>query len=161
MSYNGIGLKSAKGSSTSGHIQKSLASNDERISLLNYKARKLQKQRNTVKEDNDNNRIKKISQLKIVKNGIFIKQIHNSMIKHLSKREIELRVSELRDCLEDDRENNSKKTKLTDSEIDQRCNALREELVKEEQERVQLLNRYRSRKNRLDQQIDKDGGFKQ
>lgn len=160
MSYNGIGLKSAKGSSTSGHIQKSLASNDERISLLNYKARKLQKQRNTVKEDNDNNRIKKISQLKTAKNGIFIKQIHNSMIKHLSKREIELRVSELRDCLEDDRENNNKKTKLTDSEIDQRCNALREELVKEEQERVQLLNRYRSRKNRLDQQIDKDGGFK-
>ncbi|KAK5962081.1 U2-type spliceosomal complex subunit CWC21 PWA37_000114 [Arxiozyma heterogenica] len=160
MSYNGIGLKSAKGSSTSGHIQKSLASNDERISLLNYKARKLQKQRNTVKEDNDNNRIKKISQLKTTKNGNFIKQIHNSMAKHLSKREIELRVSELRDCLEDGRESNSKKTKLTDSEIDQRCNALREELVKEKQERVQLLNRYRSRKNRLDQQIDKDGGFR-
>lgn len=158
MSYNGIGLKSAKGSSTSGHIQKSLASNDEKISLLNYKARKLQKQRNNVKDDNNSNRIKKISQLKTIKNGNFISQIQNSMVKHLSKREIELKVSELRDQLEDDRDRDSNKNnkKLTDSEIDQKCNALREELIKEEMERVQLLNRYRSRKNRLDEHINKD-----
>lgn len=167
MSYNGIGLKSAKGSSTSGHIQKSLANNDEKISLLNYKARKLQKQRNNVKENNNNNnsnssssssnRIKKLSQLKTVKNGNVISRIQNSMVEHLNKREIELRVCELRDRLEEDRDGNGKGDKrLTDSEIDQKCNDLREELIKEEMERVQLLNRYRSRKTRIDQNIDKN-----
>lgn len=83
---NNIGLKSAKGSSTSGHVQKSWAQNRTNKNVLNYKSR-------------NRNRGKYV-----VQNG---KDEHNSLhkesslIEHDKKRELQLMISELQDELDD------------------------------------------------------------
>lgn len=138
MSYNGIGLKSAKGSSTSGHVQQSLASNNERTSLLNYKARKQLKKK---EEKKGGHQIKKLDSLKSKPSTV-----QKKMAEHLRKREIEVQVSELRDSLEDRRDDG--KLEITDEEIDEKCNILRDKLVKESNEKKRMANLYTSRKHR-------------
>ncbi|QLQ81880.1 hypothetical protein HG537_0G01340 [Torulaspora globosa] len=124
MSYNGIGLKSAKGSSTSGHIQRSLAHNDEskRTQLKNYTARR--------KTDKPQSSIQKTRL-----------PSRESLIKHLSKRQIEVAVSELRDKLED--------RDVEESVIEQRCDELRTKLVKEQDTEQRISKVYKTRSQRL------------
>ncbi|CCK68076.1 U2-type spliceosomal complex subunit CWC21 KNAG_0A03970 [Huiozyma naganishii CBS 8797] len=132
MSYNGIGLKSAKGSSTSGHVQKSLAGRAEgRSNAKNYTARRAAL-KSASKSDP--------GKLAAVK--------HESMAKHLNKRKVELQVSELRDKLEDQQETDAS---LTDEVIDERCNALREELSQERETEEQVAKVYKARHKRLDE----------
>lgn len=100
MSYNNVGLKTAKGSSTSGHIQRSLAGHNG--SNQNYNKR--------------NQRVESTRTRESVSN----KSKDSKLVDHLQKREIELRVSELRDQLEDGNDD--------DETIDQKCNKLRETL---------------------------------
>ncbi|CAL9737231.1 pre-mRNA-splicing factor Cwc21p [Monosporozyma servazzii] len=152
MSYNGIGLKSAKGSSTSGHVQRSLASDNEKTSLLNYKARKQQQHKKDVKGRSDH-RIKKFSPLNRDGNKDVV-GVHHSLVKHLSKRDIELQVSELRDHLEDDRDDG--KIEITNEDIDKKCNALREKLNKEAKEKERLSNLYKSRKQRTQEEEEEE-----
>lgn len=144
MSYNGIGLKSAKGSSTSGHVQRSLASDNEKTSLLNYKARKQQQVRKDSKEKSGN-RVKKLSQLQRSQAKDIV-EVHESLVKHLSKRDIELQVSGLRDRLEDDRDDGE--IDITNEDIDKKCDSLRERLIKEIAENERLSGLYKSRKQR-------------
>ncbi|GMM56455.1 U2-type spliceosomal complex subunit [Maudiozyma humilis] len=97
MSYNGIGLPSAKGSATSGHVQRSLA------------------------------RPPRATNTKISKNT-HARRAHTpdaSVRAHARAREVELRVAQLRDTLEDEQDRGSD---ITDAEIDARCDTLRREL---------------------------------
>lgn len=96
MSYNGIGLTTARGSGTNGYIQK----NTTRITQSSYKRRQ------------ENKKTSKVIDL-VVKD--------QSLIQREKKRDVELKVSELRDELEDD--------DLDDEEIDKRCEELRQELL--------------------------------
>lgn len=77
MSYNGIGLPSAKGSSTSAYVQQSLAFNAKRQNTkAEPKKADTHEQRTFVQDE--------------------------SIILHKARREIEVLVSEYRDTLEDD-----------------------------------------------------------
>lgn len=78
-----VGLPSAKGSSTSGHIQKSWAQKNNDKNLLNYNAR----------------HNSKIAQKGDDKRGSLHKE--NALIEHDKKRELQLRISELQDQLDD------------------------------------------------------------
>ncbi|EJS42178.1 cwc21p [Saccharomyces arboricola H-6] len=128
MSYNGIGLKSAKGSSTSGHVQRSLANNPNR-----RRPQGSQQQHPTA--------IKKASQDKTNRPLAVQKQ----MATHMEKREIEVQVSELRDRLEDDES-------LPEEQIDAQCKALRAKLTSEWQEQQRVYSLYTSRKTRLSEE---------
>lgn len=100
MSYNGIGLSSAKGSSTSGFVQQSLAFNAD--------------------SKNARNSNRAGSDKKVVKQDETIKA-------HKARREIELLVSEYRDKLEDAAEEDHN---LSDSVIDEKCKEYRESLLR-------------------------------
>ncbi|CAI4387850.1 ALI_HP2_G0033100.mRNA.1.CDS.1 [Saccharomyces cerevisiae] len=127
MSYNGIGLKSAKGSSTSGHVQRSLASNNRRRPQGSQQQRQ-QRQ----------NAIKKASHDKASRPLAVQKQIET----HMEKREIEVQVSELRDRLEEEET-------LSEEQIDKKCEALRAKLTNEWQEQQRMSSLYTPRKVRL------------
>ncbi|CEP61952.1 U2-type spliceosomal complex subunit CWC21 LALA0_S04e04368g [Lachancea lanzarotensis] len=137
MSFNGIGLKSAKGSSTSGHVQRSLASNDDR------------------KQDKiHSSRVKK-SQERLKDAKIRHHKRDDAIVKHVSRREIELRVSEYRDKLEEDET-------IDDAIIDAKCEQYRQKVLKDwekEQEDEKLRNAYVSRKKRASREThgEKDG----
>jgi serine/arginine repetitive matrix protein 2 len=75
--YNGVGLVSARGSSTSGYVQRNLASTKaDRPQHRNYKE-------GGAKRDS-------------------IPVRHPAIVEHERKRQIELKVAELMDQLEDD-----------------------------------------------------------
>ncbi|SCU95247.1 LANO_0E09758g1_1 [Lachancea nothofagi CBS 11611] len=125
MSFNGIGLKSAKGSSTSGHIQQSLALNKDRKNVKNFQ--------NRIEKSKDHTK----SKFKPIRKD-------KSILEHLSQREVELRVSEYRDKLEDNDE-------LDDAAIDAKCHEYREKLAaewKKEQEDEKVRGAYVSRRKR-------------
>ena len=126
MSYNGIGLQSAKGSSTSGHIQSSLAKN-EGDKFKNYSKRK----QDLVKVGKQAG-----------KKGVPV--LDKSIVEHLSKRDIEVKVSELRDRLEED-------DGLDDVQIDARCGQLREKLLKHLDASKKYKTMYKPRNQRLEQ----------
>lgn len=124
MSYNGIGLKTAKGSSTSGHIQQSLANNLKRNNTKNYLSR-------VTKKNSTSNSPKAVKD--------------NELIRHLNKRELELRVSEYRDGLEED-------DSLDDETIEEKCRQFRSKLAKQVEElkkHERLRSAYVSRKKRI------------
>lgn len=129
MSYNGVGLKSAKGSSTSGHIQRSLANNDEsrRAQLKNYTARRKVDKIDKPNGPEGTGRAKVPSQ--------------ESMMKHLSRRQIEVTVSELRDELETQ--------DLEEDHIEQKCSELRDRLLKEQETEQRISKLYQTRSQRL------------
>lgn len=92
MSYNGIGLQTARGSGTSGYIQANLGGSKEKesgdIKSSHYKRRKLKEQirkREDKREVHDTN--KEDAKLEIY--------------KHNRRRNIEVKCMELRDELED------------------------------------------------------------
>lgn len=105
MSYNNIGLKSAKGSSTSGHIQRSLASASKYNQNFNKRKGRVTRER---KEPTGRD---------------------HKLLDHLGKREIEVRVSEYRDELEDGSDD--------EDTIDRKCEELRNELRSTQQQRQQ------------------------
>lgn len=124
MSYNGVGLKSAKGSSTSGHIQRSLANNDEskQTQLKNYTAR-----RKASEKQNEGIRKVKVP-------------TQDHMLKHISKRRIEVLVSELRDELED--------KDMAEDIVEERCRELRKKLISEQETEQRISKVYKSRAQR-------------
>ncbi|SCU85067.1 LADA_0D05512g1_1 [Lachancea dasiensis] len=127
MSFNGIGLKSAKGSSTSGHVQQSLVSSQDRKNAKDYL-----------------NRVEKTKALRPKASKNKPNRKDESILKHLSRRELELRVSEYRDNLEDMQE-------LDKAEIDAKCQEYREQLAAErevEEKDEKLRTAYVSRKRR-------------
>lgn len=101
MSYNNVGLKSAKGSSTSGHIRRSLASHEGSNQNYNRRNRRVERPRS--------------------QEGTSHKSKDAKLVDHLQKREIELQVSELRDQLEDGGHD--------DEIIDRKCDELRDKLI--------------------------------
>ncbi|CAI1861119.1 hypothetical protein SEUBUCD646_0B05800 [Saccharomyces eubayanus] len=129
MSYSGIGLKSAKGSSTSGHVQRSLASNTDR-----RRAQGSQRQRDKAINKPTHSRVNKPL------------AVQKEMSTHMEKREIEVQVSELRDWLEDDES-------LSDEQINEQCETLRNKLTKEWQEQQRVSSLYTSRKARLNEDL--------
>lgn len=101
MSYNGIGIPTARGTGTNGFVQKSQVnvrdsnfSKRERIARENEKSAKLVKIVNKDKE----------------------------LVDHEYKRQLEIKVSEYRDQLEDDES-------LGDDEIEEACKKYRQELL--------------------------------
>lgn len=126
MSYNDVGLKTAKGSSTSGHVQRSLANNDD-SRKLNYNLRQRQKSKGS------SSRVDKDA-LKTKGSNI---EPQKKILKHISKREIEVTVSERRDKLEDE--------DIDEETIEQECEELRLKLLKEWETEHRLSNAYLSR----------------
>lgn len=89
MSYNGVGLKTARGSATSGHIQKSKA--DVNRPLLGaYESRRL----------NAENAEK--SEQRFRRENLSDRHVDEGILEHERKREIEVKCIELQDKLEDE-----------------------------------------------------------
>ena len=113
MSYNGIGLKSAKGSATSGHVQKNLGeaklSQKQETQGRLYYGRKLRDERNQKVE-------------KCIKAASV--SIDKDISDHQQKREFEVKIQKYRDQLEDENSD------LDDDEIDKRVEAYRIKLLK-------------------------------
>lgn len=112
MSYNGIGLKSAKGSSTSGFIQRNSAdskinSRDESKGKQFFK-RKLNKKYNEKVEKQ-----RKVSEL----------NIDSNLIEHENKRLMEIKIMEYQDQLEND-------DNLSDEKIQELVNSYRNKINK-------------------------------
>lgn len=112
MSYNGIGLKSAKGSSTSGFIQRNSAdskikSRDESKGKQFFK-RKLSKRYNEKVEKQ-----RKVSEL----------NLDSNLIEHENKRLMEMKVMEYQDQLEND-------DSLSDEKIQELVNNYRNKINK-------------------------------
>lgn len=118
MSYNGIGLSTARGSGTNGYIQKNYTKNTE----TSY-SRRLKNKQSDIK-----------------KNQIVSFQ-DKELIKHESKREMDLKVSEYRDKLEDQED-----PELDDEEIDIKCKKYRDDLIKQ----FNIKQGYKSRRSRQD-----------
>jgi chromosome segregation ATPase len=102
MSYNGIGLSTTRGSGTNGYIQK----NSARVSESTYRRRQHHKRQ-----------AEKLTQI-VKDKDLVLNKLRNK------KREIELKISELRDDLEDEG--------IDEEDIEKRCDALREELTRPE-----------------------------
>lgn len=128
MSYNGIGLSTARGSGTNGYIQKNYTKNTE----TNYSKRLKNKQ-----DDFKKNQI--INSFK-----------DKELIKHDLKRSIDLKVSEYRDKLED--QEDQEDPELDDAEIDTKCKKYRDELIKE----FNVKQGYKSRRSREDEEKEKE-----
>ncbi|KAH3902159.1 U2-type spliceosomal complex subunit CWC21 SCDLUD_001972 [Saccharomycodes ludwigii] len=165
MSYNGIGLKSAKGSSTSGHVQKSLVKTNDSLKNKNYLKRKkrLGKTKENLNidiqdiEHSKTNKLQLIETLMIEKpgnnksnkdisNDTIIQAEHdrnisaNNNTKILSdheKRTIELKVQEYIDILEDKYED--------DDTISRKADEYRQNLIQESKKKTII---YKTRKER-------------
>lgn len=126
MSYNGIGLSTARGSGTNGFIQK----NNTNSSLLTAYKRRQQS--------------KKYSESQKSK---LIRQKDEGLLNHAHKRAIDLEVSEYRDKLEDEH-------KLNDEEVDVKVKELRHKLVRDYRlkHEVQYLSR-KEREERDDESV--------
>lgn len=132
MSYNGIGLSSAKGSSTSGHIQRSLANNNNNNSKnKNYLTR-------------NNNKIKDDKKKRVIKKDL-------TLLNHKRKRNIELKVLEYKEKLINDKNNE----KLTDDQIKDKLSEYRKELI-ENPHSEDSKTSYKSRKSRESEESTKD-----
>lgn len=118
MSYNGIGLSTARGSGTNGYIQK----NTTRVSESKYKRRQENKRQS-----------EKVAKLVTVKD--------KSLVDRERRREIELRVSELRDELEDQ--------DMDGELIDEKCDQLRQELL-------HPAKTHRRKSDRVDKEVELD-----
>lgn len=125
MSYNGIGLPSAKGSATSGHVQRSL------VRPHSGKPR---------------GKVAKTKKAPQAKNETTATATATAplLTAHMSKREIELRVAELRDRLE---EQQDKGDSITDTEVEDKCRALRKKL-REQHLRDSRVTQYKKRGDR-------------
>lgn len=92
MSYNGVGLKTARGSGTSGHVTKNLASLGDKLAFEESKL----KRKNAAKKDqsgiND-------EQKQMVRN-----QLQADLISHDDMRKIEIKCIEYQEDLEDEEE---------------------------------------------------------
>lgn len=112
MSYNGIGLKSAKGSSTSGYIQRN--SGDAKVDKIGEsKGKHFYKRKLNEKYSNKVEKQRKISNLSMDKD----------IVSHEIKREIEVKVMEYRDQIEDDNSD------IDDEKIDALVEKYRNQLV--------------------------------
>lgn len=101
MSYNGIGLKSAKGSSTSGYVQRNVTdAKAERIG--ESKGKHYYKRRLTEKHQEKVEKQRKFANLSIDKD----------ILDHETKRDIEIKVMEYRDKVE------AENSDMEDEEID-------------------------------------------
>ncbi|CCE65494.1 hypothetical protein TPHA_0L01390 [Tetrapisispora phaffii CBS 4417] len=106
MSYNGIGLKSAKGSSTSGHVQSSLAHNS-RANNKNYLVRK---------------------QATALKKTVTpIKKKHISMLEHSKKRQALLETEHYKQSLIAHNKSTGKDPDM--DEIEQKCKVYKQKLL--------------------------------
>lgn len=119
MSYNGIGLKSAKGSSTSGYIQRNLG--DIRVSKQGENEGKKYKQRqlNTIKREKVEKDIKRNTS-----NNKQLIENDKELIKHEIRKRNEIKIMEFRDKIEEDN------PELDDDKIDEMVNEYREKLNK-------------------------------
>lgn len=107
MSYNGIGLTAARGSGTNGFIQKNYTKNSE----SSYSKRQ---------------NIKKQNESRLQKQGFSLKD--PILIDHeIKRKEIDLKVSEYRDKLEEEEDDENG---LNDDEITKKCNEYKEELIR-------------------------------
>ena len=119
MSYNGIGLKSAKGSSTSGYIQRNLG--DIRVSKQGENEGKKYKQRqlNSIKREKVEKDIKRNTS-----NNKQLIENDKELIKHEIRKRNEIKIMEFRDKIEEDN------PELDDDKIDAMVNEYREKLNK-------------------------------
>lgn len=117
MSYNGIGLQTARGSGTSGHIQRNLASlkddDSKEQNIGHYKRRQLQ-------ED------QQARQRTIKSNEANRAQARTGIKEHDTRRYIDIRCMELRDEMEDNSEDEDK--------IEVKVRELRDSLIKKQEE---------------------------
>lgn len=105
MSYNGIGLKTARGSGTSGHIQNNLASISDDVKYEEFMKSKKRSAEVTDKDDLKDE---------------FVNENKKILLDHNAKRQMELKCMELRFKLEE--------AGLDDDEIEEKVNDLRKEL---------------------------------
>lgn len=118
MSYNGIGLKSAKGSSTSGYIQRNI-SDAKAEKIGESKGKHFYARRLSEKRQEKIEKQKKFADLSIDKD----------IVDHETKREIEVKVMEYRDKME------AEHSDMEDEEIDELVEKYRIKLHRERQKR--------------------------
>ncbi|CUM67572.1 uncharacterized protein PRCAT00005272001 [Priceomyces carsonii] len=113
MSYNGIGLRTTRGSGTSGYVQKSLALNQDRKDSGHSKYRQLLKRKRENEKQKLENDTKKT-------------RARSELLGHENKRMIEVRCMELREELEDNNED--------EQVILKKVNNLKDKLINESYE---------------------------
>lgn len=94
MSYNGIGLQTARGSGTSGHVQKNLAGSKDGEAVTgmgHHRRRELEREHEQRKQE-----------LKARESNKSV--VRAEIDEHNRKREIDIKCMELRDSLEDESE---------------------------------------------------------
>ncbi|ODQ79706.1 hypothetical protein BABINDRAFT_161419 [Babjeviella inositovora NRRL Y-12698] len=128
MSYNGIGLQTAKGSATNGHVQRNIssikASHKEDASQGHYSKRRIHEAASGARSRN-------------VTQSSVNYSLSTEILDHEKKREIEVKCAELRDRLEDDDGNE-------DEYIDSQVSALRQKLTAKLEERKANVARKQS-----------------
>lgn len=113
MSSNGIGLQTARGSGTTGHIQKNVASNKDHASIKDDKSGHFRR-----RQLSNDRKLKYDKHISTRNNRDEAKQEIRS---HDLKRDVEVKCMELRDALEDESEE-----ELT---IEKKVNELRDKLL--------------------------------
>ncbi|OUM52113.1 hypothetical protein BVG19_g1271 [[Candida] boidinii] len=154
MSYNGIGLKSARGSGTNGYVQRNLSNIKEKYDTdgaqnKQYQRRKQLKSYSDKKYDKNDKLIRSSNSLKL------------ELYDHQMKRELELKVMEYRDKLEDEfEEEGSDDTEDTDLIIEKLVKEYREKLIKDMNNRSVRDKKYEAYKN-MNEKEKKLQGFKE
>lgn len=109
--YNGIGLKTARGTATSGYVQRNLAANQS------YEGR-AERRKRLLQEETE-------SKARFQRTNIATRKVDPKIAEHEKKRAVEVRCMELRLQLEKD--------SLDKKKIDQQVSALRDRLTNHSQ----------------------------
>ncbi|CAH6723329.1 pre-mRNA-splicing factor Cwc21p [[Candida] jaroonii] len=140
MSYNGIGLRTARGSGTSGHVQNNLASISDEVKYEEFIMAKKRKVEMAGKDE--------------VK-GEFEKENKKILLDHKSMRQIELQCMELRVELEE--------ADVGDEEIENRVELLRRDLkeqLHEDETKGEQPEKQHEDKGQIREKPESDDGIK-
>ncbi|OWB80311.1 hypothetical protein B5S32_g4575 [[Candida] boidinii] len=156
MSYNGIGLKSARGSGTNGYVQRNLSNIKDKYDTdgtqnKQYQRRKQLKNYSDKKYDKNDKLIRSVNTLKL--------ELHD----HQMKRELELKVMEYRDQLEDEFEEEVSGDDTEDNDsvvIEKLVKEYREKLINDMNNRNMRDKKYEAYKN-MNEKEKKLQGFKE
>lgn len=126
MSYNGIGLPTPRGTGTSGYVQRNVSSVSSSRQYRSYERRQ------------ERARVDERRQKSFDARNFANRAVDEGILEHERKRKIEAKCVQLRVDLEDEREEAQAAGKrdselLTDDEIEERVDKLREKLKREEE----------------------------
>lgn len=140
MSYNGVGLPTARGTGTSGHIQKNVSSFNTSSWARQGAYERRQKQTQTAAK----------REAQFTARNLADRKIDEGILEHERKRGIESKCVELRYTLEQERDEQKEKgveKTLSDDQIEERVEELRRQLKREDSRRGSQHGRFERRRS--------------